>query len=274
MNAVHYKELRAPVIILWHDACTRPRESPPMKKMTTTGRAVASDVLLLGALYALEQCGLLLNDAAALIEQRRYPTAAAIALFAFEELGRHKMLLKFWRKSVGGVSINREEVNGAFKEKGSHVKKQREASTSLSYRMEPGDQMNQFLQARQKATPGSDEWRAADEKVHLVDKHRFKQQPDERHTTRKRAIYVDLGDDDTWLRPSDLMPQVCADEVQTALNDYRSAKLRVEEAASIHQDSQLADAVNALVNRPTLRETPLISIAAGLPSSGGSGPCR
>ena len=70
-----------------------------------TDTALAPNVLLQGSLYALEQCGLRLTDAVALLEQRRYSTAAGIALLAREELGRHKILLGLWRESVAGTPV-------------------------------------------------------------------------------------------------------------------------------------------------------------------------
>jgi hypothetical protein len=81
--------------------------------VVTDETGLTPDVLLLGALYALEQCGLLLTDAVALLEQRRYPTAASIALLAHEELGRHKILLDCWRQSAGGRPLTQGEVNKA-----------------------------------------------------------------------------------------------------------------------------------------------------------------
>jgi hypothetical protein len=50
------------------------------------------------------------------------------------------------------------------------------------------------------------------------------------------------------------------------LSDYRLAKLRVEEASEVHNDTELADAVRALVGCPTLPEAPLLSIEAALPA--------
>jgi HEPN superfamily AbiV-like protein len=72
-------------------------------------KAVASEVLLLGSLYALEQCGHLLIDAITLIENKRYPTAAGLALLAKEEIGRHGILLDHWR-AAGDYVATRDEV--------------------------------------------------------------------------------------------------------------------------------------------------------------------
>ena len=47
-----------------------------------------------GAFYAMEQAGLLINDAAALYEQKRWPSSLVVAVFSMEELGKAEMLLK------------------------------------------------------------------------------------------------------------------------------------------------------------------------------------
>lgn len=235
-----------------------------MPKKTGTQPVIAPDVLLLGALYALEQCGLLLNDAIQLVELRRYPTAAGIALLAREELGRHEMLLGFWRDSIAGKSIARDALDKPLR---GHENKQRHGSLSLNYMLGPDDQLNHLLRARQTASPGSDEWRAADQQIRVIDARRRRGQPEARHSMRMRAFYVDQGDGDAWLRPSDLQHQKCADEVRFAQNDYQSAKSRIEEAANLYDDFRLADAVKALAARPKLPELASISVAAALPSS-------
>jgi AbiV family abortive infection protein len=235
------------------------------KKKRVDDAALAADLLLLGALYALEQCGLLLIDAAALLEQRRYPTSAAIALLAHEELGRHRILLDLWRRSVGGTRVTRETVTKACDD---HVEKQRSGQLSLTRRMEKGDQLQLLLRARRDSPPGSAERQAAQEQIHLLDERQMRRQPTDRHQKRMRAVYVDLLNGDAWSRPCDLDPQDCADEVQNAINDYTNARLRcIEEAATIHGDHQLAEAVAALMQRPTFPPTPQLSIEAMLPPS-------
>ena len=83
-----------------------------------------------GSLGALEQAGILVNDVAALLESKRYPTAAAIALFAREEIGRHRIILDFWRRSIGGACITTEQVKNACED--NHFAKQRRGSGVLT----------------------------------------------------------------------------------------------------------------------------------------------
>jgi hypothetical protein len=56
-------------------------------------KSVSPQYLLEGAVYALEQCGLLLRDANLLYRNGSYSSAVAVALFATEELGRWSILL-------------------------------------------------------------------------------------------------------------------------------------------------------------------------------------
>jgi hypothetical protein len=58
--------------------------------------------LLEGAVYALEQCGLLLRDATLLYRNDSCASAVALAAFAREELGRWKILLTLREEVIGG----------------------------------------------------------------------------------------------------------------------------------------------------------------------------
>ena len=205
------------------------------------------NVLLLGSLYALEQCGLLLTDATALLEQRRYPTAAGIALLAREELGRHQILLDLWRQSVAGRPVTPGEVEKACDD---HVEKQRRAQLSLTLRAQSGDQLDELHRTKFSSEPGSEEWRTADLKLQAIVERRRKRQPTDRHETRMSAFYVDLADDQSWSRPIDLDPRVCANEFVDAMNDYTNARDRIEQAAELHDDHQLAGAIVGLTNPP------------------------
>jgi AbiV family abortive infection protein len=53
---------------------------------------VAASVLLEGSWYSLEQCGRRLASAGALYREKDYATAVGIAMFAHEELGKHRIL--------------------------------------------------------------------------------------------------------------------------------------------------------------------------------------
>src|ERR1700751_2675570 len=73
--------------------------------------SVTPQYLLEGAVYALEQCGLLLRDANLLYRSGSDATAVALTAFAREELGRWKILLDLRREVLGGKNVTIEEIN-------------------------------------------------------------------------------------------------------------------------------------------------------------------
>jgi len=83
--------------------------------------SVNSRYLLEGAVYALEQCGLLLRDANLLYRSRSYASAVALAAFAREELAQWRILLGFRRKVVGGEHVTIKVIKSQCEK---HVDKQ------------------------------------------------------------------------------------------------------------------------------------------------------
>jgi AbiV family abortive infection protein len=212
------------------------------------------DQLLCGAFYALEHAGRLLTSAALLLEHADYPTAAALALYAREEMGRHRKFMKLRGDSMAGQPITAAQV------KSDHVERQAGASGTLHYRLTPGDPMERAVRAMNSAAPGSPERKAAYEQIELMDKRKRKRQPHDREEMRVRALYVDPGEQlGEWSRPADLDCQKCADEVTSAIDDYQGTKMRFEEQLD------LASAIALLVDLPVLPEMPSLSIGAMLP---------
>jgi AbiV family abortive infection protein len=205
---------------------------------------VAPSTLLSGALFALEQCGRLLEDAVILFEHSRHATAAGVALLAREELGRHRILLDFWRK---GKPVTAAEIEQACRD---HERKQAGGALSLTYRADRDSQLGKLLQTAEIAA---------------IDKQRWRRQPHDRHEQRMRAFYVDLSSEgSSWLRPSDLSPKTCADTITDAINDYSNARERIEQAGPLHDDHALVSAIAALPQRidlPPSRHIPFELVA-------------
>ena len=67
--------------------------------------SVTPQYLLEGAVYALEQCGLLLRDANLLYQNGSHASAVALAAFAREELGRWRILFELRKKVLGGDNV-------------------------------------------------------------------------------------------------------------------------------------------------------------------------
>src|SRR5215475_183400 len=100
-----------------HDDAAEYQVDPEVRLSTS----VTPQYLLHGAVYALEQCGLLLRDANLLYESGSYATAIALAAFAQEELGRWKMLRDLRKEVLDGDHLTAEQVRTRC---GDHVRKQ------------------------------------------------------------------------------------------------------------------------------------------------------
>src|SRR4051812_34521934 len=91
----------------------------------------SSDYLMRGAVFALEQCGLLLCDAHMLYGNGSYANAVALAAFAREELGRYRILRQLRQRTLGGESFTVRQIQ---KRCDNHVEKQKEGMTSTVQR--------------------------------------------------------------------------------------------------------------------------------------------
>src|SRR2546426_1074425 len=105
--------------------------------------SVSSDYLLRGAVFALEQCGLLLSDARVLCEHGSYASAVVLAAFTREELGRYRILRGLWRRTMAGESFSVKQIR---KRCDDHVEKQREGMFSVVQRTNTNTVLGQLLQ--------------------------------------------------------------------------------------------------------------------------------
>jgi AbiV family abortive infection protein len=92
---------------------------------------VAASVLLKGAWYALEQCGILLRDASVLYNEKAYPSAVALAMIGREELGKYRMLLEEWRKA--GSTKKLPTVEAIQDGCAEHIDKQKRAVLGVTF---------------------------------------------------------------------------------------------------------------------------------------------
>jgi AbiV family abortive infection protein len=176
---------------------------------------VSPDALLRGAWFALEQCGLLIEDASILFERQRYATAVGLALLAREELGRHQILFEFWHAASSGHPPTVDTVQKASID---HTTKQRRGRLSLTFTAT--DSESQLGRLLATAPPDNPQFVALQEQM-------WRRQPDARRVMRERAFYVDLTDAEQWTRPSQLSPTTCANELRDAVGDYLGARDRM-----------------------------------------------
>lgn len=198
----------------------------------TTKITLSAAALFQGSLYALQQCGLLLNDAICLFDDGRYVTSAGIAMLAREELGRHKILLELWREANNGVSPTVKQVRDRCKD---HVTKQQAAQLSVTMTGSRDDQVGRLLWKKLEPKVGSPEFDADDDQLNVLTEHRKKTRPTARHTMRMKAFYVDLDSDGSWILPSTSDSGTCANEVNDAVNDYANALQRLTPGLQIEQ---------------------------------------
>ena len=206
---------------------------------------VSSENLLKGAIYALEQCGLLLRDANVLYQSRSHASALALAAFAREELGRWSILLDLRRKVINGEQVTLDEVKEQCVV---HVRKQAAGMMSLTLRTQQDTGLGKLLNVRMKSAPDSDEFKVAEEQLKKLDRQRKNRIPDDRHKQRMSALYVDIASADGWTRPSkEISREAARDFLNDAVNDYSSQR-----NSRCVFDSELQEALAQWLNRPEL----------------------
>jgi AbiV family abortive infection protein len=214
---------------------------------------VAASVLLEGAWYSLEQCGLLLKSAVALYREKDYSTAVSVAMLAHEELGKHRILRDEWKKAVQpGQLPSVERVREICRD---HIEKQKQGQGSVMLNAASTSGLGVAIRTMvEKAqTPTDPEFQKADKLIRTAVEAKEKHAPAERHEKRLEGMFVDLEDSGTaWKRPSKAISQEDANRLLTnAANNY-SGPLHHFMDPTLLQDSELADALNAWTDKPAL----------------------
>jgi AbiV family abortive infection protein len=143
--------------------------------------------LLKGAVYALEQCGLLLRDANILFRGGSYSNTVVLAAFAREELGRSNILLVLRKEALGGKDVTTEEIQRRCDQ---HVIKQQRGMLSITMRPTEKSAEAKLLRARMETHPHSPEWQQADAELEKITQKLKKRTPNDRHQSRISALYV------------------------------------------------------------------------------------
>ncbi len=188
---------------------------------------VTADFLLKGAMYALEQCGLLLHDAVRQCEHGSYATAVALAGFAREELGRHRLLRDKWEAVVQrGKTVTLKDIQGAC---ANHVKKQEWGQIATVLRGSLNDQIGKLIRAAVEHEPGSSEHLEAEQRLKELQAAKRRRTPEDRHEQRMAALYVEPNDSGTdWKRPRDLKKEIAMHSVYDLANDYSAVLSHLE----------------------------------------------
>lgn len=215
---------------------------------------VAVGVLLKGAVYALEQCGILLRDAAELYRAKAYPSAVALAMIGREELGKYLMLMEEWRKAESSAEPPTvEAIRDACED---HIGKQKLAVLGLAFTADGPSALGKAIEARIKYKPQDAEYQAAEKVIQDCLKAMAKRAPEARHKSRMRALYVDLDDSGTaWGRPSEVSQAECKKLLNDAVNDYAGQMRRMNpDLLRGMGDTKLADVLEGWPDGPKLPE--------------------
>jgi AbiV family abortive infection protein len=208
--------------------------------------SVTPEYLLEGAAYALEQCGLLLQDANLLYRGGSYSSAVAVALFAREELGRYRILLDLRKQVLGGDHLTIEEIQTRCRH---HVRKQKAGMLSFVVRVDTDTRLGGLLGTYLTVKQGSEEWKTAREQLEQA----RQSIPVERHKQRMSALYVDAVASDLWSRPREISQITAHAHLQEVANDYSGQYDRYTNPA-IHKpdDPELHTALEEWIGRPIL----------------------
>jgi AbiV family abortive infection protein len=212
--------------------------------------SVSPQYLLEGAVYALEQCGLLLRGANLLYRNGSYSSAVALAAFAREELGRYQILLELRKKLLDGDHLTIKEIQDRCRD---HVTKQEAGMLSFVMRVMDtplGGLLGTYLSVRH----GSEEWNTAREQLEQA----RQMVPVERHRQRMSALYVDAVAPDRWRRPTKEISQITAYAyLQDAANDYSGQYDRYTNPRNFKPDDpELYTALENWPARPILLPSP------------------
>jgi AbiV family abortive infection protein len=190
----------------------------------TMSSPITPRYLLEGAVYALEQCGLLLRDSNLLYRNGSYASAVAMAAFAREELGRWIILLDLREKVLGGEPLTIKDVQVHCE---GHVIKQKAGMLSTTLTADNDSVLGKLLQICMEATAGSKEGEAANEQVEKRRRQKEKRVPDDRHKQRMSALYVEAVALDRWNRPAKEISRPFAREfLQATLTDYNLQRMQ------------------------------------------------
>ncbi len=184
---------------------------------------VTTQYLVKGALYALEQCGILLADAVVLINKKSYSSAVVLAAFAREELGRCRILINFFDAIVKKRQVvTLEDINKACKK---HVVKQKWGQLSTSLRFQNDSQAGKLMLERMKLLQSgqqlSKRYKEIETKVAEIMEKIRKRTPDDRHRARAKALYVEPNNSGSgWNIPKKISSEFAFNFIADASSDY------------------------------------------------------
>jgi AbiV family abortive infection protein len=181
-------------------------------------KAASPAFLLRGAVFNLEQSGLLLRGAWLLCQNGCYAGAVVLAASALEAVGKWKALLDLRRKVVSGKNVTIEDVRKLCSD---HERMQEAENLSTGMRGHSDRGIGKLMRSVHEAHPRSDQRKALEKQLEVATRAKKKRDPGDRHRHRLAAQYVDPLSDGTWRRPVAVITQELAqDYLQNVTNNY------------------------------------------------------
>jgi AbiV family abortive infection protein len=210
-----------------------------------------NQLLLEGAVYALENCGALLRDAFALYRRGSHASAIVMTMFAREELGKYRILRDEFDKAAVGGTVDLADLVSKKGRLFNHTEKQEQAVLSIIQTADRDSPLGQLLRARMDLPVGSPEWEKAGKELDAITEAQKKALPTKRHKLRMDALYVGLNDTHTaWVRPQEVTAAEAHPEVYHAMGDYNNALSRLE--MDVPEGNGFLKALYAWEDRPQL----------------------
>jgi AbiV family abortive infection protein len=171
---------------------------------------LGADRIIEGAFYSMEQAGRLINDAAALYAQGKWSSSLVLAVFSLEELGKAEMLLLRGIETATGAPKSRNQVMNGVTRHATKLKAGRGEATITASVSFWGD----------ITAPNTDEGNALEAQLNAAQEIALTNAPVEAHNARMRALYVDLAEDEMWVKPKETTPSEAYLMVSAASIEY------------------------------------------------------
>ncbi len=210
---------------------------------------VIAQFLVEGAIYSLEQSGVLLRDSVTLYKVGSHGSAVVLAAFGREELGRYIILKDLHRGVVrDGKEVTRDDIAAACED---HVTKQERGRLSTVQRAMRGSGLGELMHKTLVSPPQSNDYRDAHMQLEDVRQRQEKRIPGDRHQARMDSLYVEpryTG----WNRPI----ETSSEEASTFLidfgNDYAVQRDKIESGLIEYDQPEFAGTLKQWAERPHL----------------------
>jgi AbiV family abortive infection protein len=226
--------------------------------------------LLEGMWFAMQSSGEGLGASVDLLHRRRHAHAAALAMIALEELGKARLLRKFWKHADAGGVVTLDDVKTICGPRANHIEKQRAARVDTGIGLELGSRAAMAFE--QEITPPRKAgvyslapedayltWAAAQDEFERALQDASPDPSGECFGPRDGGLYVDVEVEQgrvRWKRPGEIGVDKSKTAIGKTIRDYLSTRrsLLPPEAADpgVGGSPRFAAALEAWATKPPL----------------------